>query len=105
MVLASLKGGLMRTIRIALVGLLLSLAAVPVSASPFTAIGLPLVFGQEPASPASTSSVASQSSSLWLLVIETALEQLRLPAAPRIIIDEAIQAELFGDIAPIAPAK
>jgi hypothetical protein len=91
----------MRTIRIAIVGFLLSLVAVTSApASPFTAIGLPLVFGQEPPPP-----TASQSSSLWVLIIETTLGQLRIPETPRIMIDEATQAELFGEIPAIAPAQ
>jgi hypothetical protein len=88
----------MRTIRIAIVGLLLSFVAVAsTSASPFTAIGLPLVYGQEPPPPS-----PPQMSSLWVLVVETALNQFHIPEVPRIVIDEVIQAELFGEIASVA---
>ena len=97
MVPPSLKGELMRTIRIAIVGLLLSLvAATSVSASPFTAIGLPLVYGQEAPPP------SRQTSSLWVLVLETALGQLQIPEVPRLLLDEALQAELSADFPPIA---
>ena len=62
----------MRTIRIAIAGLLLSLAAVTsVSAAPFTAIGLPLVYGQETPQP-------TQPANWWLSAIQTAIEQLRV---------------------------
>jgi hypothetical protein len=77
----------MRTICIAIAGLLLSLAVVTTaSASPFTAIGLPLVYGQEAPQP-------TQTTNWWLSVVQSAIDQLRVLATPRIVVDEASQAK------------
>jgi hypothetical protein len=85
----------MRTIRVAITGLMLSLvAAASVSASPFTAIGLPLVYGQE----------TPQPTNWWMTIVQTACDQLRILATPRVI-DAGQQAAPSAEVAPVAPTE